>query len=92
MKWNVKEIISIMLLLFSISLFLYLIYYYQVHSPQEFVTHTQFYETSIIFGTSLFAGLLSVWIHLSNKLTEFAQQLGELQGTLNQYIKNHPRR
>jgi len=36
--------------------------------------------------------LLSVWINVSNKLTDFAREIGEIKGSLSQYVKNHSKK
>jgi len=90
--------ISIILILIAAVLFLYLIVFYQIHSP-EFVTHEQFYSAVAIVATAFFSGLLGVWMNVSNKLidlsnrmTTFAGELGEIRGTLRQFISNHSRK
>lgn len=85
------NIISIVLLILSVLAFLLLIFYFQVHSP-EYLTHEQFYSSMAVIGFAFFAGLLSIWINVSNKLTEFARELGEIKGSINQYIKNHSKK
>ena len=75
-------------MILSILAFILLISYFQTHSP-EYITHDQFYSAMAVIGFAFFAGLLSVWINVSNKLTEFARELGEIKGSLNQYTKNH---
>jgi len=85
------NILSVVLMILSILAFLFLIFYFQVHSP-EYLTHEQFYSTMAVIGFAFFAGLLSVWINVSNKLTDFAREMGEIKGSLNQYMKNHSRK
>jgi len=74
--------LSIVLLILSILAFLFLIFYFQIHSP-EYLTHEQFYSAMAVIGFAFFAGLLSVWINVSNKLTDFAREMGEIKGSLN---------
>nr|MBA4404838.1 hypothetical protein [Nanoarchaeum sp.] len=88
MKIDKANILSVILMILSILAFLFLIFYFQVHSP-EYLTHEQFYSAMTVIGFAFFAGLLSVWINLSNKLTDFAREIGEIKGSLNQYMKNH---
>jgi vacuolar-type H+-ATPase subunit I/STV1 len=85
------NILSVVLLVLSILAFLILIFYFQIHSP-EYLTHEQFYSAMAVIGFAFFAGLLSVWINVSNKLTDFAREMGEIKGSLNQYMKNHSRK
>jgi len=82
------NILSVVLLVLSILAFLILIFYFQAHSL-EYLTHEQFYSATAVVAFAFFAGLLSVWINLSNKLTDFAREIGEIKGSLNQYMKNH---
>lgn len=85
------NIISIVLLILSVLAFLFLIFYFQIHGP-EYLTHEQFYSSMAVIGFAFFAGLLSVWINVSNKLTDFARELGEIRGSINQYMKNHSKK
>jgi hypothetical protein len=88
MKIKIVDIISIILILTAAALFLYLIVFYQIYSP-EFVTHEQFYSAMAVVATAFFSGMLGVWMNISNRLTEFAGELGEMKGTLKQFISNH---
>jgi len=78
-------------IILSVLAFLFLIFYFQIHSP-EYLTHEQFYSSMAIIGFAFFAGLLSVWINVSNKLTDFAREIGEIKGSLSQYVKNHSKK
>jgi len=88
MNIKIVNTISIILILIAAILFLYLIAFYQIHSP-EFVTHEQFYSAMSVIATAFFSGLLGVWMNVSNRLTEFAGELGEIRGVLKQFISNH---
>jgi len=90
-KDSLVNILSIALMILSILAFLILIFYFQLHSP-EYLSHEQFYSSMAVIGFAFFAGLLSVWINVSNKLTDFARELGELKGSINQYMKNHSKK
>lgn len=83
------NILSIILMFLSILSFLLLVFYFQTNSP-EYLTHEQFYTSISVVGFAFFAGLLSVWVKVSDKLTDFARELGEFKGMLKQYINNHP--
>lgn len=80
-------ILSILLVLLSFLVLIITTFYFKLHSP-EYLTHDQFYMAMAGIGTAFFAGLLAVFIHVSNKLTDFAEDLGEIKGKLN-YINGH---
>ena len=90
-KIKIVDIISISLIILAAILFLYLIVSFQLHSPQ-FVTHEQFYSTMTQIAIAFFSGLLGIWMSMSNKLTEFASEIGEVKGILKQFVKNHSKR
>lgn len=89
----VFTIAAISFALISILIFLFLIIFYRTHSPDtEYITHNQFYEGLILIGVAFFSGILAVALEFSGKLADFAKELGEIKGTLNQYISNEKKR
>lgn len=88
-KKLVINIISFLLVLTGVLTFLYLIYYFQTHSS-EYLTHEQFYTAMVAVAFGSLTPILGVWINLSNKITDFAKDLGRLEGKLDQFIKSHP--
>lgn len=90
------NIISILLLVFSIVLLLSLIIYFMKNTPGEFVTHPQFYVSLITVGAVFFSSLIAIWvqmsniyIQISNRFGDLSKELGEMKGKLNQFISNH---
>jgi len=88
---KMREIISYILIIISFAIMLLIIAYFQSHSP-EFVTHEQFYLSIIGITGSLSTAIFGVWMNVSNKLMEFAKDLGEIKGTLKQFATNHSRK
>lgn len=87
-KKKIVDFVSIVLILVSLLIFLYIITYYQTYSP-EFLTHQQFYNSIVPIAVAFFSGFLGMWIKISDKLSDFEGRLGKLEGKLDQYIKNH---
>lgn len=81
------NIISALLIILSILVFLYTIIYYKTYSP-EFVTHEQFYTSISGVAFAFFSAILGIWVNVSNKLTDFAKDLGEIKGKLNHFLEN----
>jgi len=78
------DLISYILVIIGILVALTIVLYFKFYSP-DFVTHEQFYisMSGVIFT------FISVFVAIWTKMTEFARDLGEIKGTLNQYVKNH---
>ena len=81
------DLISYILAIIGILVALTIVLYFKFHSP-DFLTHEQFY---VSMSAMIFA-FISVFAAIWTKMTEFAKDLGEIKGTLRQYINNHPRR
>lgn len=77
-----RDIIATVLIIFAVLMALLIAFIYKLFSP-EFVTHTQFSAALMGVYGSIFAGFLAVWLKITGKLTEFAQQLGRIEGYLN---------
>lgn len=85
------ELISYILMIMSIIVALYILFYFKTFSP-DFLTHEQYFISTLGIMGMFFSTLIAMWTNLSNRMTEFAKDLGEIKGTLKQYIANHPRR
>jgi len=48
------------------------------------VTHEQLGASFLALGSVIFGGFFAFWL----KLTDFAKDVGELKGTLNEFIRN----
>lgn len=86
-KLDATDIIVLILILFSAFLILFTSLRYLKFSP-EFVNHTEFGASLLTLGVATFAGFFSFWL----KLTDMAKDIGEIKGTLNQFIKNHSKK
>lgn len=68
-----------LLILLSLFIVLYLIYYFTTHSPR-YVTETMFVGSIAALGTAMFSGFLSLWI----KISGFAEDVGRIKEKLDQ--------
>lgn len=99
------ELISYILMIISIVIILYILFYFKTFSP-DFLTHEQYFVSTIGIMGAFFSALIAMWSNLTGKLVDisnkmidisnnmitFAKDLGEIKGTLRQYISNHPRK
>jgi len=75
MSW--KDTVSYILIIYSVSAFLFLIFYFEFNSP-EYVTHSQLTAVLGIQTTAIFSAFITLWIKLSN----FTKDLGKLEGRI----------
>lgn len=86
---KIINVVSYILIILSIVIALYIILYFQKYSP-EFLTHEQFYFSIAGITGSFFTALSGIWMNLSGKLMDFAKDLGEVKGKVDQltiYLK-----
>ncbi len=81
-KDDIIDIISILLILYSIGIMLFLIYRFYTHSA-EYVTHSQLVGVLVGISTSTAGGFIAILL----KLSDFAKDLGEIKGKLSHLKK-----
>lgn len=92
------ELISYILIILSLIVILYILAYFKTFSP-DFLTHEQYFISTVGIMGAFFSALIAMWANLTGKLVDisnnmisFAKELGEIKGILKQYITNHPKK
>ena len=90
---KIVELVSYILIISSVIVILYILFHFKTFSP-DFLTHEQYFISTIGIMGAFFSALIAMWSNLTGKLVDFAKELGEIKGMLKQYIANspHPKR